>query len=155
MTTSEDDLEALADGELQRLPVLKAPHTLLPRVLAAVQAWAGRPWYQRTWLTWPIVWRLASAAALGLLLWAGAALLPHVQAMAGAVASNLPVSLTNSLGVASRSLGTVTTVAGALWQTLFGPLALCAFALVTSLGLTCGVCAAALSRVALGRMVQP
>ena len=35
-----------------RLP--RAPHTLLPRVLAAVQAWAQRPWYERAWFTWPL-----------------------------------------------------------------------------------------------------
>ena len=58
------DLETLVDRELRRLPALRAPHTLLPRVLAAVQRWSQRPWYARAWFTWPIGGQIASAAAL-------------------------------------------------------------------------------------------
>ena len=41
------------DRELRRLPLPRAPQTLLPRVMAAVQAWAQRPWYTRAWFAWP------------------------------------------------------------------------------------------------------
>ena len=61
------ELEQHVDRALADLPALTAPGTLLPRVLAAVQAWAGRPWYQRAWLTWPVGLQVASAALLLLL----------------------------------------------------------------------------------------
>jgi hypothetical protein len=54
------DLERVVHRELQRLPLPRAPHTLLPRVLAAVDAWVNRPWYERAWFTWPLGWQIAS-----------------------------------------------------------------------------------------------
>ena len=57
-----DDLERLAHHELHRLPAPRAPRTLLPRVMAAVEAWANRPWYTRAWFTWPLGWQVASLA---------------------------------------------------------------------------------------------
>ena len=59
---SFDDLERRVHDELRRLPAPLAPGTLLPRVLAAVDAWARRPWYARAWFTWPIGLRVASVA---------------------------------------------------------------------------------------------
>ena len=53
MHEDNDELEALVDRELRRLPPPRAPHTLLPRVMAAVEAWAQRPWYTRAWFAWP------------------------------------------------------------------------------------------------------
>src|SRR4029078_6895329 len=55
-----DELERRTDAELgvRRPPM--APDTLLPRVLAAVDAWINRPWYTRAWFTWPLGWQIAS-----------------------------------------------------------------------------------------------
>ena len=58
------DLEPRVDRELRRLPAPRAPHTLLPRVMAAAEAWAERPWYTRAWVTWPLAWQVVSVAAL-------------------------------------------------------------------------------------------
>ena len=63
MYEDNDELEALVDRELRRLPLPRAPHTLLPRVMAAVEAWAQRPWYTRAWFAWPAGWRLVSLVA--------------------------------------------------------------------------------------------
>ena len=79
------ELEAIIDRELRHLPAPRAPDTLLPRVLAAVHAWTLRPWYERTWFTWPMAWQIASAAALILL----GILMPGAQAAAVAAASKL------------------------------------------------------------------
>src|SRR6476620_7201219 len=70
MHEDNDELETLVDRELRRLPQPRAPHTLLPRVMAAVEAWAERPWYTRAWFTWPVGWRVASFAPLALLAYA-------------------------------------------------------------------------------------
>lgn len=54
-------LEALIDEELRQLPPVAAPTTLVPRVLAAIQARAARPWWRQSWWNWPWV---AQAALL-------------------------------------------------------------------------------------------
>jgi hypothetical protein len=56
------NLERRIAWELAHLPSPAAPPTLLPRVMAAVQAWATRPWYERAWTTWPIGWQVAALA---------------------------------------------------------------------------------------------
>ena len=87
MTPDNDDLRAIVDRELRRLPTPRAPETLLPRVLAAVDAWARRPWYTRAWFMWPAAWRLVSVALLALLvssLWKLPPAPPSVVAAAGA-----------------------------------------------------------------------
>lgn len=60
------DLESRVDLALRQLAQPRAPHTLLPRVLAAADGWNRRPWYWRPWPGWPLGWQVASAAvALG------------------------------------------------------------------------------------------
>ena len=56
-----DELERLTDRQLRALPLPRAPHTLLPRVMEAVRALAGKPWYARTWFTWPLAGQMLSA----------------------------------------------------------------------------------------------
>src|SRR5215510_13938089 len=96
------DLERTVHRELQRLPLPRAPHTLLPRVLAAVDAWARRPWYTRAWFTWPLAWQAASVALVAAVVY-GLWILPS--------AAPVPSSL-------------VTTTSGAriVWRTLIEPL---------------------------------
>jgi hypothetical protein len=53
---------------LQRLPDRPAPVTLMPRVLAAIQAQARLPWYRQPWSTWPHTAQGASLLVLSLLL---------------------------------------------------------------------------------------
>src|SRR5580765_1858939 len=83
------DLDRLVDRELKHLPSPRAPHTLLPRVLAAVEHWTRRPWYERAWFTWPVGWQIASLAVLALLVAGGAVLLTGVRAAAGDAVSRL------------------------------------------------------------------
>ena len=87
MLTDNDDLRAIVDRELRQLPTPRAPETLLPRVLAAVDAWTWRPWYMRAWFAWPAAWRAASVALLVLVvsvLWNLPPAPPSVVAAAGA-----------------------------------------------------------------------
>ena len=57
-------LESSIDHALKSLPPLAAPDSLLPRVLAALEARAARPWYRRAWQTWPRGGQVLSLAAL-------------------------------------------------------------------------------------------
>src|SRR4051812_7838352 len=57
-------LEAGLHQQLRALPDLHAPGTLIPHVLAALQARAALPWWQRPWSQWPQRAQLASCGWL-------------------------------------------------------------------------------------------
>ena len=149
------DLETLVDERLRRLPLPRAPQTLLPRVLAAVQQWAERPWYARAWFTWPPAWQAVSVAVLVLIVGAGAMLIPSAQAAAGAAASTLASAgpIGEAAAVARRAEVSVNAVR-ILWRALVEPFAGYALALVMVMGLACAAFAEALNRVASVRSVR-
>jgi hypothetical protein len=125
------DLEQRVDRELRRLPAPRAPHTLLPRVLAAVEAWVNRPWYTRAWFTWPLGWQVASVALVAAA-FIGLWLLPPA-----------PPSVV------------VTTNAGrVLWRTIVEPFLAYAFVIVVIMCLACAAFGAALSYVFVERAEQ-
>ncbi len=49
----QEQLERLMQSELRKLPELRAPETLVHRVMLAVHTKERQPWWQRPWLTWP------------------------------------------------------------------------------------------------------
>ncbi len=61
MTPAE--LESLASRSLGCLPDIKAPSTLLPRVLSEIERAGQRPWYRQAWRMWPVGWQTASVLA--------------------------------------------------------------------------------------------
>jgi hypothetical protein len=123
-----DDLEQRMRDELARLQTPLAPGTLLPRVLAAVDAWVNRPWYARAWFTWPLGWQTASVVLVALALYATW------------MAPPLPASV-----VATGNAG------GVIWRTLIEPLMGYVFGLVVLMGLACAVFGAALNYLFLER----
>ena len=60
----EKRLEAAVDKELRSLPELKAPNTLMFRVMKALEARLSLPWYQQSWQMWPLAVRAASLVVL-------------------------------------------------------------------------------------------
>jgi hypothetical protein len=53
-TDLEQKLTERIHCELRQLPLVKAPTTLLPRVLAAIEAArANQPWWRKSWSDWP------------------------------------------------------------------------------------------------------
>lgn len=52
MHSDNEDLERFVDRALRELPSPRAPRTLLPRVMEAVDAASRRAWYSRSWFTW-------------------------------------------------------------------------------------------------------
>jgi len=125
---SFDELERRVHEELQRLPSPLAPDTLVPRVLAAVEAWASRPWYARAWFTWPLGWQIASVIALGLAVYGTWNLPP------------LPASV-----VATTNAG------GVIWRTLIEPLLGYVVGLVVLMCFACALFGAALNYLFLER----
>ncbi|MBM3831927.1 MAG: hypothetical protein FJ403_01380 [Verrucomicrobia bacterium] len=55
-------LEKSIQFELEKLPDLPAPETLIPRVLAALEARARAPIWERSWWNWPRRLQAVSAA---------------------------------------------------------------------------------------------
>ena len=122
------DLERRMRDELARLPAPIAPSTLLPRILAAVDAWASRPWYARAWFTWPFGWQAASVVLVAIALYATW------------VAPPLPASV-----VATGNAG------GVIWRALIEPLMGYVVGLVVLMGIACAVFGAALNYLFLER----
>src|SRR5216110_2780099 len=131
------DLESILHRQLRQLPSPRAPHTLLPRVLAAVQTWSRRPWYARAWFTWPLGWQLVSIGALAAIIAGGVVLLPDVQAAAasraGAVGGGLLMPATEGFQRAQLAAN----AAVVLWRAVVQPLAGYAFAIVLMMCVAC------------------
>ena len=147
------ELEIIVDRNLRQLPAPRAPHTLLPRVLRAVDAWTRRPWYDRAWFTWPHGWQLASAAALVLI----GVLLPGAWAVAAANASALTAPVIAEVAEALERTAVSVNAAGVLWRALVEPLVPYLFGVALLVMLMCLACAAfvaALNEVASGRILQ-
>jgi len=128
----EFDLERIVDRELKRLPVPRAPRSLAPRVMAAVAA-APRAaaWYARPWLAWP-VWMQALS----------------VIALAGLAAGAW--TLWNETPVLAQRANQMAAVSRALWNVLFGPIAIVVLTLTIVVALACAAAWTAVSRVTFG-----
>ena len=123
MTPDDDALARRIGRELASLPPPRAPRTLLPRLLAAVD----RPWYARAWLTWPVEAQLASAIALAAVIAGGGLLL-----------------------AAAPELGTVSALARIGWRQVVLPSVAHLFATAVLASLVVTLSWAAIARVALG-----
>lgn len=147
------DLERLADRGLRDLPLPRAPQTLLPLVMAAVQEWALRPWYTRAWFTWPRGWQIAALAALALLAAGSAVLLPGAgrAAMWTVAPFAGPAS---ELATVREYVRVAAEVGRILWRTVLAPLTGYAFAVVLLMCLACAVFGTALNHVVAGRMSE-
>jgi hypothetical protein len=146
-----DDLDRLVDRELSQLPTPRAPHTLLPRVLAAVEHLTRRPWYARAWLTWPLGWQIVSLVALATIVAGGAVLVPSARVAASDATSKLASGVIGEVAATLNLLDAAMNAGRVLWRALLEPLAAYALALVVLMCLACAVFGTALNRVAFGR----
>ena len=145
------DLEQVVHDELRRLPPPEAPSTLLPRVLAAVQEWTLRPWYERAWFTWPLGWQVISLAALVGLAGAGVVIFPSAeQALVAAIAARTAV-VTAALGGVFGHAEAAIAAGRIVWRALGEPLVPYAFTVVLLMCLACVAFGTVLNRVAFGR----
>lgn len=105
----EKRLETEMDRELKVLPELRAPETLILRVLRAIEARANLPWFKRAWQTWPTALQAVSFLVLAC-------------AFAGLCFAALQLSNAGS-SLAAQKLSVPLSVLGALWgavQTVAG-----------------------------------
>ena len=143
------DLERLIARELRNLPEPRAPRSLLPRIMAAAQEMAERPWYQRAWLTWPLAWQIASAALLIGLVTGGALLLPQLRTVVAALAFIADVQ--GNVVESTRDVEVATTAVRVLWRTLLAPVVPYALGLVLLMCAACAVFGTALNHLVFGR----
>jgi len=149
-----DDLARQVARELRQLRQPGAPPTLLPRVMSAVHAWAARPWYERAWFTWPRGIQATAGVTLVLFVLTVALLGPAAFAAARAIVASLVTPPPRGVADELRDLEHVLIVVRAVWGALVQPLLAYAFPLVALMSLVCGSVAAALNRVAFGRVYQ-
>ena len=146
------DLERLIDRELRKLPAPRAPRTLLPRVMAAVQESARRPWYSRAWMTWPIGWQVASVCLLFAALGGAVALLPTVQAAIGTL--TFVPDMGGNVADTARDVEVATTAVRVLWRSLLAPVVPYAFGLVFVMCAACAIFGTALNHLVFGRALR-
>jgi len=123
--------------------------------MAAVRSRQAVPWYRRSWFAWPVGWQVAGvAAALAVVavgaMWAPAALRGVAaatavvgQGLGGALAWEPPESVRRGLEMAGA--------ARVVWRTVLGPLVFYASVFAVVVGMVFALCAAALTRLTLGR----
>ena len=143
------DLERLIDRELRALPPPHAPRALLPRIMAAVEDRAQRPWYTRAWLQWPVGWQLASALMLIGVVATGGVLLPQLRA--AVMALSVVAKLRGDVAESAREVEVATTAVRVVWRTLLAPVVPWAFALITLMCAACAVFGTALNHLVFGR----
>lgn len=144
-----DDLERLIDDRLRRLPVPRAPGTLVPRVMQAVEEWSARPWYTRAWFTWPLGLRVASLAAAAVLLVGSAVLVPGAyETVADRVARVVGGVMTSPAAQRTEVAVTATRV---VWRSLVAPIVPYALGLLILMYGACALAGTALSYLVLGK----
>jgi hypothetical protein len=146
------DLAKQVDGALRALPTPKAPRTLVPRVMAAVEL-SLAPWYRRAWVTWPAVWQVASAAALALLVvafWSLARLGSEAGAVADIIGSRATVAMPGSLVTFVTWAGSLIDASRILWRVIVEPILGYVVMFIVVMSVACVAFGTALNRVALG-----
>jgi hypothetical protein len=146
------DLERLIDRELRALPPPRAPRTLLPRVMAAVEASKHQPWYSRAWLTWPIGWQVASIVLLVGTVAGGVSLLPALRSAATVL--SFVEGVDPGVVETARDVEVATTAVRVLWRSLVAPIVPYAFALVSLMCVACAVFGTALNHLVFGKALQ-
>jgi hypothetical protein len=149
-----DELARLVDRELKRLPSPRAPQTLLPRVMTAVQHRPAPTSAVGWWYRWPLAVRALSAAAsvavlAGLWWFWPAAQAQLAGALAGATAARFGVVFD-----AFRQAAAISTALDTLWRTVLQPLSSVLLPFVLLMWAACATFGAALGRVALGGATQ-
>jgi hypothetical protein len=149
-----DDLEDVVDRALKGLPAPRAPRTLVPRVMAAVEAGRARKPRARPWLAWPLAWQVASVAVAIMLAVGMARLWPHAQgAVQQSVSPVLADASTSVAGIASKAT-TAASVIRIIWNAIVQPLVAYVLVLVLVMCAACAAFGAALGRVVLGGVPQ-
>ena len=154
----ERELERALHGAFMQLPSEAAPGTLLPRVMAAAGRVRTRPWYARSWHTWPHAWQVASLAFCLLVLAVASAPIPITldewwPALTDPSAGPLTtvVTFAEDAGRAARLADSLGATAASIWRTFCVPVLVYATTISVLLCAALGLFAAALDRLITGK----
>lgn len=140
------DLEQVVDAELKRLPLPKAPRTLLPRVLAATAAQPpARP--AHGWVAWPRAGQFAGGLVAALVLIGTWRLMGFIQPLVGGLFSSPGLEGASTL---TRNADDAATVVRVLWEVLLEPVATYVTVLAISFALACAALWTAVERLTPG-----
>jgi len=145
------DLEQLVDAELKRLPSLRAPRTLLPRVLAAASAQPQHVKAGRGWMVWPRGWQLVGGIAAVVVLVGIWKLAVFAEPFLAAL---MPSAELGPAATVTRRADDAVTVVRVLWDVLLQPVATYVSILAISLALACALLWSAVERLAPGGASQ-
>ncbi len=149
-----DDLEDVVDRALKQLPAPRAPRTLLPRVMAAVEAQNVRTKSTWPWLSWPLAWQLASVTALIVFGVGIARLWPGTLSVVQQSTPSVLADVTTLMVDAASKAAAVANVTRIVWHAFVQPLVGYVLVLVLVMCAACATFGAALGRVALGEVSQ-
>jgi hypothetical protein len=138
------DLENLIHRKLQELPMPAAPPALLAGILAAVQCRLERPWYERSWTSWPRGLQVLSVTALAVVSAGLVVLEPLLGTAWNAILSGLGPVRGQISGDVRATLSAAGVFRRALFVTGLGYVAVLGF----MMGAACAMLGAALTRVA-------
>jgi hypothetical protein len=142
------------DRELKQLPAPRAPHTMLPRVMAAIAREERKPWYARPWMVWPPFAQAASLILAGMAIAGAWALWPQLPQIAAESGSPMVTATVSWISATVERATQVSTVVRALWQVLLGPIAIIVLVLTLIVSLACAAAWTAIRRTALGGASQ-
>lgn len=152
------DLERVVDRRLKALPVPRAPHTLLPRVMRAVEDLTRRVRRPIGWFAWPMGWRVTSAAALALLIVMLVGVWPQAMTRLETIAAQIPVPAAGVWASLERGAQAATALAGAIasiWHALLLPEASNLLLFVALMLAACALGGAALRSLVLEGHLRP
>ena len=138
------ELETVVHRAIGQLPPPRAPLTLVPRVLAAVETPVARRWYTRPWASWPLPLRSMSAMASAVVATVVWIVLAGSEGSAIAGAADEMVSSVRMIVDDALALAGATRV---LWRVFLEPAVGYLVTLVAVMGLAVGLFCAALARV--------
>lgn len=150
MTPREfSDLERAIGRAVDALPPPRAPRTLLPRVMADVEATVPVGVRHRPWFAWSPLARAALVVVSLFVLTAAWWLWPLAWVAGGYLPESVQQAGRQAEAVATTA-GDLLQVGSLVWQAVLGPVVRGLFLLTVVLCTACALIAAALGRIALG-----
>ncbi|MGE3511941.1 MAG: hypothetical protein AB7N65_24015 [Vicinamibacterales bacterium] len=149
------DLERDIHARLTREPAPRAPVSLRMRVMAAVAARGARPWYRRSWFTWPLTIQVASGVAACVavavtLVWGPSALEQAGVAVVG-LAQHVPSAVHGDWPAPLRRAVEMLDAARVVWRVLLRPVILLASVFTVLVGGFFALCVTLLTQSSIGR----
>ena len=151
--TRFDELEKLVGERLQALPAPLAPETLAPRVMRAVRAAAPAP-APTGWRGWPAVWRLASAAALVVVVIGLIQIWPAIDGTLARAWSRVAEAVGPHTSTVADAISPFLTAGRVIWRVVVQPVGLFLVVVLAVMGTACAAFGTAWRNVAFGGLTR-